>query len=46
MASCLFGAMLMGLSLGMVRERAQSIWPAVCFHMLASAAAFLMPILL
>jgi hypothetical protein len=44
--SCLFGAMLMGLCLGMVRERSHSIWPGFLFHLLASAAAFLMPILL
>ncbi len=44
--SCLLGALLMGLSLAMVRERSQSIWPAVGFHMLASGAAFLMPLFL
>ena len=29
------GAMVLGLSLGMVRERARSVWPAAVFHMLA-----------
>ena len=36
------GAALLGLSAGWVRERSQSLWPAVLFHMLAAAAAFLM----
>ncbi|MFZ1987180.1 MAG: type II CAAX endopeptidase family protein [Desulfatitalea sp.] len=40
------GAILLSLTLGMVRERSQSIWPAVLFHMLAATAAFLMHILL
>lgn len=34
------GAVLVGLSTGMVRERSQSYWAAVIFHMLAATAAF------
>lgn len=45
-ALCIIGAILFSLTLGMVRERSQSIWPAVLFHMLAAAAAFLMFVLL
>jgi hypothetical protein len=45
-ALCILGATLLSLTLGMVRERSQSIWPAVLFHMLAAAAAFLMFVLL
>jgi hypothetical protein len=40
--STLGGAALLGLAAGWVRERSQSLWPAVWFHMCASAAAFLM----
>jgi hypothetical protein len=36
----LAGAILLSLSIGLVRERSQSLWPAVLFHMLAAAAAF------
>ncbi|MDA8137765.1 MAG: CPBP family glutamic-type intramembrane protease [Desulfobacteraceae bacterium] len=36
----LCGATLLSLAVGLVRERAQSLWPAVLFHMLAAAAAF------
>ena len=39
----LVGALLVGLSLGWVRERAQSLLPAVLLHALASAAAILIP---
>ncbi|RJQ70186.1 MAG: CPBP family intramembrane metalloprotease [Desulfobacteraceae bacterium] len=40
-ALTLSGALLLGLAAGMVRERSQSLWTAVVFHMLAAAAAFL-----
>jgi hypothetical protein len=36
------GAAFLGLTLGWVRERSQSVWPAVLFHMLAAMAAFAM----
>lgn len=35
------GAALLGLTAGWVRERSQSIWPAVLCHLLAAAAAYL-----
>jgi hypothetical protein len=35
------GAALLAVATGMVRERAQSIWPAVLFHSIAAASAFL-----
>lgn len=36
------GAGLFGLSMGMIRERSQSIWPTLFFHMLTAAAALLL----
>lgn len=35
------GALLIGLATAFVRERSQSIWPAVLFHILASATVLL-----
>lgn len=40
-AISLSSAALFGLSLGMVRERSQSLFPAVLFHVLAAATAFI-----
>lgn len=40
------GAALLGLSTSMVRERSQSLWPAVLFHMLAAAAAIAVHLLI
>lgn len=37
----LSSAAVFGLSLGMVRERSQSLFPAILFHVLAAAAAFI-----
>ncbi len=34
------GATLLSLTASMIRERSQSLWPAVLFHMLAAASAF------
>ncbi len=36
------GAAVLGLTAGWVRERSQSVWPAVLFHMSAATAAFAM----
>lgn len=35
------GALLIGLSTGFARERSQSVWPAVLFHMVAAVAVLL-----
>ena len=37
----LFSAAVLGLSLGMVRERSQSIFPTLLFHIAAAAVAFI-----
>ncbi len=39
LALVLFSAAVFGISLGMVRERSQSLFPAILFHILAAAAA-------
>lgn len=39
---CIAGAMLLGLSVGMARERSQSFLPAALFHMIAALVALLM----
>jgi hypothetical protein len=41
LAISLSSAALFGLSLGMVRERSQSLFPAILFHVLAAATAFI-----
>ena len=38
-ALVLFSAAAFGLALGMVRERSQSLFPAIIFHIIAAAAA-------
>jgi membrane protease YdiL (CAAX protease family) len=40
-AMSFIAATVLGLSLGMVRERSQSIFPAIFFHMVAAVVAFL-----
>jgi membrane protease YdiL (CAAX protease family) len=40
-ALALCGAVMLGLATGMVRERAQSIWPPILIHMFAATSAFL-----
>ena len=40
-AMSLFSAAVFGVALGMVRERSQSIFPAIFFHMVAAAVALL-----
>lgn len=37
----LFAAAVFGMTLGMVRERSQSLYPAILFHMISAATAFL-----
>jgi hypothetical protein len=46
LAISLVSAALFGLSLGMVRERSQSLFPAMLFHVLAAAVAFIITRLL
>jgi membrane protease YdiL (CAAX protease family) len=41
LAISLSSAALFGLSLGMVRERSQSLFPAILFHLLAAATVFI-----
>lgn len=41
LAISLSSAALFGLSLGMVRERSQSLFPTILFHVLAAATAFI-----
>ena len=41
MAQTIAGALLIGLSTGFARERSQSVWPAVLFHMLAAGTLLL-----
>jgi membrane protease YdiL (CAAX protease family) len=41
LAISLSSAALFGLCLGMVRERSQSLFPAMLFHVLAAATAFI-----
>jgi hypothetical protein len=40
-ALCLLSAVMFSLSLGMVRERSQSLLPAVLFHLSAALAALM-----
>lgn len=42
-AAALGGALLFGFTAGWIRERSQSLIPAILSHMLAAAAAFLLP---
>jgi hypothetical protein len=37
----LFSAAVFGMTVGMVRERSQSLYPAILFHMISAAAALL-----
>jgi hypothetical protein len=41
-ALALCGALVLGVTTGMVRERSQSVWPGALFHILAAGAAFTM----
>ena len=41
-ALCLLSAVMFSLSLGMVRERSQSLFPAVLFHLSAASAALML----
>ncbi len=41
-ALCIAGAIVLGLSAGLARERSQSLLPAILLHMVAAVAAFFM----
>jgi uncharacterized membrane protein YjjP (DUF1212 family) len=40
-AMSIFSAAVLGLALGMVRERSQSIFPPIFFHMVAASVALM-----